>query len=109
MVYKRVIEIYIVRHKNFVFQQVVNGFGNIFKHRRILHHAVIYAGKGSNINWNTLLWIYQAFKMFGNAFTVVNIHGNFSNAIGSSMPSGGFYIYYCVHGRKDNNTKLLSN
>src|SRR6185503_1851048 len=101
------VEVYIVRDKNFIVKQVENVRRNIFKWRRILHHFVCDPGERADVNGYFPFGVNQRGITLNYLLAVMYAYGYLGDAICTGMPPGSLNIHNGIHWRKCRNFLLI--
>ena len=89
---ERVVEPYVVRHKDGICQEGLEFIGEIGKAGGILEHAVIDASQSLDAGRHMLEGLHQGTPSVQDVFAIAQHHSNFCDASGFLGPSSGFNV-----------------
>src|SRR6267142_17590 len=94
---KRIIEIDIMRHKDGVFQPLVESGSDLFKARGVGHHIVVDSRQCLDIPGDRHARADQGLVALDLPVSIMQHNSNFRYGVISRITAGSFYIDYRVH------------
>src|SRR5688500_15415676 len=83
-------------NQNAIIGHLDNSFGNLIKFGSTSKHCIVNTCKLHYKRLNRNLRIDQTYKLIHDFVAVKFINSNFGNSLFVELPSGCFYVKYCV-------------